>query len=89
MRQSAQANSPVSCNQRMNNYLKKNAEICDIHEKLSTHIARHSYATSISLTNGVSMENLAKILRHTDTSITRTLCTGAGPKYYGRYTESK
>lgn len=68
---------------------KKNAEICDIHEKLSTHIARHSYATSISLTNGVSMENLAKILGHTDTSITRTLCTGAGPKYYGRYTESK
>lgn len=32
---------PVSCNQRMNNYLKKIAEICGTHKNLSTHIARH------------------------------------------------
>ena len=52
---------PVSCNQRMNNYLKKIAEICGTHKNLSTHIARHSYATSICLANGVSMGNLAKM----------------------------
>lgn len=33
---------PVSCNQRMNNYLKKIAEICGTHKNLSTHIASHS-----------------------------------------------
>ena len=32
---------PVSCNQRMNNYLKKIAEICGTHKNLSTHIAKH------------------------------------------------
>lgn len=62
---------PVSGNQHMNNYLKKIAKICGIHKKLSTHIARHSYATSIYLANGVSMENLAKMLGRTDTSITK------------------
>lgn len=70
MRQSAQANSPVSCNQRMNNYLKKNAEICDIHEKLSTHTARHTFAT-YALANGVSMESVAKMLGHTNLQMTR------------------
>ena len=38
---------------------------------LSFHTARHSYATSICLANGVSMENVAKMLGHADTSITK------------------
>lgn len=40
-------------------------------ENLSTHTARHSYATSICLANGVSMENVAKMLGHADTSVTK------------------
>ena len=36
-----------------------------------TYCARHSYATSICLANGVSMENVAKMLGHTDTSVTK------------------
>lgn len=35
------------------------------------HLARHSYATSICLANGVSMENVAKMLGHADTSVTK------------------
>ena len=35
------------------------------------HTARHSYATSICLANGVSMENVAKMLGHADTSVTK------------------
>lgn len=38
---------------------------------LSFHTARHSYATSICLANGVSMENVAKMLGHADTSVTK------------------
>ena len=36
-----------------------------------TYTARHSYATSICLANGVSMENVAKMLGHADTSVTK------------------
>ena len=62
---------PVLCNQRMNSYLKEIADVCGIHKNLSTHTARHSYATSICLANGVSMENVAKMLGHADTSVTK------------------
>lgn len=40
-------------------------------ENLCTHSARHSYATSICLANGVSMENVAKMLGHADTNVTK------------------
>ena len=46
-------------------------DVCGIHKNLSTHTARHSYATSICLANGVSMENVAKMLGHADTSVTK------------------
>lgn len=62
---------PVLCNQRMNSYLKEIADVCGIQKNLSTHTARHSYATSICLANGVSMENVAKMLGHADTSVTK------------------
>lgn len=51
--------------------LKEIADVCGIHKNLSTHTARHSYATSICLANGVSMENVAKMLGHADTSVTK------------------
>ena len=62
---------PVLCNQRMNSYLKEIADVCGIQKNLSTHTARHSYATSICLANGVSMENVAKMLGHADTNVTK------------------
>ena len=51
--------------------LKEIADVCGIHKNLSTHTARHSYATSICLANGVSMENVAKMLGHADTNVTK------------------
>ena len=51
--------------------LKEIADVCGIHKNLSTHMARHSYTTSICLANGVSMENVAKMLGHADTSMTK------------------
>ncbi|MCC8089187.1 MAG: site-specific integrase [Rikenellaceae bacterium] len=62
---------PVPCNQKMNAYLKELADLCGINKEISTHTGRHSFATSIALANGVSIENVAKMLGHSDTKMTR------------------
>lgn len=62
---------PVLCNQKMNAYLAEIADICGIKKHISTHVARHSFATSVALANGVSIENVAKMLGHSDTKMTR------------------
>lgn len=62
---------PVPCNQKMNSYLKEIADICMIRKNLTTHAARHSYATSVCLANGVSLENVAKMLGHSNIKMTQ------------------
>ena len=61
---------PVSSNQKMNAYLKELADICGIRKPLTTHYARHFFAT-YTLANGVSIESVAKMLGHSDTKMTR------------------
>lgn len=61
---------PVTSNQKMNVYLKELADICGIRKNLSTHCARHFFAT-YTLANGVSIESVAKMLGHSDTKMTR------------------
>lgn len=61
---------PVPSNQRMNSYLTEIADVCSINKKLTTHIARHSFAC-IALANGVSIEVISKMLGHTDTKTTK------------------
>jgi hypothetical protein len=55
----------------MNAYLAELADICGITKKISSHTGRHSFATSVALANGVSIENVAKMLGHSDTKMTR------------------
>ena len=62
---------PVPCNQKMNSYLKEIADLCMINKTLTTHTARHSYATSVCLANGVSIENVAKMLGHSNIKMTQ------------------
>ncbi len=62
---------PVISNQKMNAYLAEIADICGITKKISSHTGRHSFATSVALANGVSIENVAKMLGHSDTKMTR------------------
>lgn len=62
---------PMLCNQKYNAYLKELAAICGINKEISSHTARHSFATSVALANGVSIENVAKMLGHSDTKMTR------------------
>lgn len=61
---------PVLSNQKMNSYLKELADICGINKQLTTHTARHTFAT-LTLANGVSIESVAKMLGHSDTKMTR------------------
>ena len=61
---------PVSSNQKMNVYLKELADICGIRKNLSTHCARHFFAT-YTLAHGVSIESVAKMLGHSNTNMTR------------------
>ena len=61
---------PVPSNQRMNSYLKEIADTCGNTKPLSTHVARHTFAT-VALANRVSMESVAKMLGHTDIRTTR------------------
>ena len=62
---------PVVCNQKANSYLKEIADFCGIKKNLTTHAARHSYATSVCLANGVSIENVAKMLGHSNIKMTQ------------------
>jgi site-specific recombinase XerD len=55
---------PVISNQKMNAYLKEIADLCGIHKPLTFHIARHTFATTVTLSNGVPMETVSKMLGH-------------------------
>jgi site-specific recombinase XerD len=55
---------PVPTNQKTNAYLKEIADCCGIFKKLTFHIARHTFATTVTLTNGVPMESVSKMLGH-------------------------
>lgn len=55
---------PVISNQRMNGYLKEIADICGIGKTLTFHIARHTFATTVTLSNGVPIESVSKMLGH-------------------------
>lgn len=61
---------PMSSNQKMNEYLKEIAVICDIEKNLTTHVARRTYATTVCHESGVSIENISKMLGHTNTGMT-------------------
>lgn len=55
---------PVLSNQKMNAYLKEIADVCGITKNLTFHLARHTFATTITLTNGVPLESVSKMLGH-------------------------
>ncbi|WP_367182787.1 site-specific integrase [Algoriphagus sp.] len=55
---------PVMSNQKMNAYLKEIADVCEIQKTLTFHIARHTFATTITLGNGVPIETVSKMLGH-------------------------
>jgi len=55
---------PIKSNQKSNDYLKEVAAICWIDKRLTTHTARHTFATTITLANGVPLETVSALLGH-------------------------
>jgi site-specific recombinase XerD len=62
---------PVLSNQKMNGYLKEIADMCGITKKMTTHTARHTFATTVTLTNGVPIETVSKMLGHKNLKTTQ------------------
>ncbi|MBR5863935.1 MAG: site-specific integrase [Alistipes sp.] len=55
---------PTLTNSCSNLYLKEVAVRCGINKTLTFHMARHTFATTVTLSNGVPIESVAKMLGH-------------------------
>jgi site-specific recombinase XerD len=62
---------PVASNQKLNEYLKEIADLCGIKKRLTYHMARHTFATTVTLNNGVPIETVSKLLGHKNIRITQ------------------
>jgi site-specific recombinase XerD len=62
---------PLLSNQKMNSYLKEIADACGINKELTFHIARHTFATTVTLSNGVPIESVSKMLGHKNLKTTQ------------------
>ena len=66
---------PVMCNQKMNSYLKEIADFCGIKKNLTTHVARHTFASVVCLSQGVPIETVSRMLGHKDIHTTQIYAT--------------
>lgn len=62
---------PIISNQKLNGYLKEIADVCNIHKNVTFHMARHTFATTMTLGKGVPMESVSKMLGHTNIQTTQ------------------
>lgn len=62
---------PIITNQKLNCYLKEIAELCGIKKNLTFHLARHTFATTMTLGKGVPIESVSKMLGHTNIQTTQ------------------
>jgi len=86
---------PVLSNQKMNAYLKEIADLTGIQKNLSTHTARHTFATTVTLANQVSIEVVSKMLGHSSINMTKKYARVVDDlihrdmqKIYGKYGRS-
>jgi integrase/recombinase XerD len=61
----------VFSNQKTNSYLKEIADLCGIGKNLTFHVARHTFATTVALSNGVPIETVSRMLGHSKLSTTQ------------------
>lgn len=62
---------PVPSNQKFNAYLKEIADVCEINKELTTHVARKTFATTVTLANDVPIETVSQALGHSNVKITQ------------------
>ncbi len=61
---------PKLSNQKLNSYLKEVGDVCGFHKNITFHMARHTFATTVTLSNGVPIETVSKVLGHSNLSTT-------------------
>jgi site-specific recombinase XerD len=62
---------PIVSNQKMNGYLIEIGDLCTIQKDITFYMARHTFATSITLTNGMPIETVSKMLGHKNIQTTQ------------------
>jgi len=62
---------PIPSNQKFNAYLKEIADLCAINKPLTCHIARYTFASTITLARNIPIETVSKLLGHTKLSTTQ------------------
>lgn len=62
---------PVLSNQKANSYLKEIADLCGIKKNITFHLRRHTFATTTTLSKGVPIETVSKLLGHTNIKTTQ------------------
>jgi site-specific recombinase XerD len=62
---------PKISNQKVNEYLKEIADLCQINKKLTHYVARHTFATTVTLGHGVAIENVSSMMGHTNIAMTQ------------------
>ncbi|MGW1456526.1 site-specific integrase [Salegentibacter agarivorans] len=62
---------PIFSNQKTNAYIKEIADLCGINKNLTFHLARHTFATTVTLSNGVPIESVSKMLGHKNLQTTQ------------------
>ena len=62
---------PVLSNQKLNSYLKEIGDLCGISKNITFHLARHTFATTMTLAKGVPIETVSKMLGHTNIQTTQ------------------
>lgn len=62
---------PLISNQKLNSYLKELADLCQIDKNLTFHLARHTFATTVTLSNGVPIETVSSLLGHKSIATTQ------------------
>ena len=62
---------PIISNAKYNDYLKEIAAILGIQKRVTSHLARHTFATTVTYANGVSIESISKMLGHTKLATTQ------------------
>ena len=71
---------PIPSNQKTNAYLKEISDVCGLKKTVTFHMARHTFATTVTLSNGVPIESVSKMLGHTNIQTTQI---------YARITDQK
>ena len=64
---------PVISNQKVNQYLKEIAIACEVKKHVTFHLARHTFATTVALSNGMPIETVSKILGHKNFLLPRSM----------------